>query len=306
MFNHVGISSSQSRPSLNHRLSQRRRSSDDVTYYGKRELPIAMSRRNNASPTTSTISNFRPSLTSLLKSSLPNELRQATEAPFLVAAGQGKLSKKVLARWLAQDRLYAQAYISFISALLARVDLPYVYVKDKSNSLRWRILNMLTAALNNIHRELELFSSTAEKYSLDLDEPPRPDVYFTADVPTKQYIDLFRAFWTDPTMSLMEGLVVLWATEFCYFTAWSHAKKHLSETESGEGDEDGGALRKEFIPNWTSDEFVHAIQEIEQCTNDLAEREEACRKIEVYKAVWGHVLEIERRFWPDLQTGTQR
>ncbi len=237
-------------------------------------------------------------LTDLLLDHQPYLLELATRAPFLVAAGTGKLSKALLSRWLSQDRLYAQAYIGFIGALIARVDLPYAHVSDKASSLRWRIVKMLSSSLENIHSELKFFEDVAKRYNLNLEFSPRPDGHFTADTAAKQYIDLFRAFWTDPSMTLLEGLVVLWATEHCYLTAWRYAASHITSGRSN--DLDGGALRNEFIPNWTGEEFGKFVNEIRECTNLLADREEARNKIEVFEAVWVHVLSIERKFWPEL------
>ncbi|OAP54888.1 hypothetical protein AYL99_10588 [Fonsecaea erecta] len=326
-----------------------------------------------------------PSLTTILLTSAPQQFAQATEHPFLRLAGQGALPKHTLSRWLSQDRLYAQAYIGFIGSLIARVDLPYVNVPDKSTSLRWRIVNCLTGALQNIHTELKFFGNTAAKYGLELDAPTRADGMFTAEQATKQYIDLFRAFWTDPSMSLLEGMVVLWATETVYLSAWSYARSFgeekpsvattdvargdtqevtttttksegvMSELEGSEvntlhnndndnettttggggwhaktdeqshvpddddegnnnesttrrnepsahaSDLDGGALRDAFIPNWTSSAFEAFVAEIAELTDLLAEREDAvARKLDVYRAVWKHILDVERRFWPDV------
>ncbi|OAL30251.1 hypothetical protein AYO20_08825 [Fonsecaea nubica] len=306
-----------------------------------------------------------PSLTNILLTSAPQQFAHATEHPFLRLAGQGKLPKHVLSRWLSQDRLYAQAYIGFIGSLIARVDLPYANVADKSTSLRWRIVNCLSGALQNIHAELRFFADTAAKYGLELDAPTRADGMFTAEQATKQYIDLFRAFWTDPSMSLLEGMVVLWATETVYLSAWNYARsfwekptaevgRNEKETTKSEGvmselegsevntlindsettgrdvnengpknnendsitapntenhnepprhssDLDGGALRDAFIPNWTSSDFEVFVAEIAELTDLLAEREDAVnRKLDVYRAVWKHVLDVERRFWPDV------
>jgi thiaminase len=324
-----------------------------------------------------------PSLTSTLLASSPSQLTFATQHPFLRIAGQGHLPKHTLSRWLSQDRLYAQSYIGFIGSLIARVDLPYVNVSDKSTSLRWRLVDCLTRALQNIHTELAFFATTAQRYGLDLEAaPPRRDGVFTAEPATKQYIDLFRAFWTDPSMSLLEGMVVLWATETVYLRAWTYAASFgttnatttgssqkqgfedrdrdgdrdrdrdrdrkskafsdsvMSELEGSEvnttlsgttgiahedyiqiqnqtqnqsdnqndynspahpTDLDGGALRDAFIPNWTSREFEVFVAEIAELTDLLAEREDAVnRKLDVYKAVWRHVLDVERRFWPDV------
>ena len=62
-------------------------------------------------------------LTTHLLSLDPQAFTQATQTPFLSHAGAGTLSKEVLQRWLAQDRLYAQAYIRFAALLLANVRL---------------------------------------------------------------------------------------------------------------------------------------------------------------------------------------
>jgi hypothetical protein len=45
----------------------------------------------------------------------------AVEADFLIAAGKGELPDKLLADWLAQDRIYAaHAYPRFIGALITK------------------------------------------------------------------------------------------------------------------------------------------------------------------------------------------
>ena len=279
--------------------------------------------------------------------------------------------------------------------------LPHAHVKDKANSLRWKIAKLLSGALENIHKELQFFEDVAERYGLDLETSPTHwkdgvGSGFHAATATRQYEALFRAFGADPSMSLLEGLVVLWATEQVYLSAWRYAASqsrvnaysHLTsangnprssqsqsaspppkydgngnatttnldektersvvsaeepdpspqvapppastnialtshpthpsqqsqpepppqsrisppppETDRYTHDLDGGALRREFIPNWTSPEFEKFVQEIADVTDELAEREEAWRKIEVYKAVWEHILEVERRFWPDI------
>ncbi|OCT54485.1 hypothetical protein CLCR_00852 [Cladophialophora carrionii] len=346
-----------------------------------------------------------PSLTSTLLASSPHQLSLATQHPFLRVAGQGQLPKLTLSRWLSQDRLYAQSYIGFIGSLIARVDLPYTHVPDKSTSLRWRLVQCLTAALQNIHTELAFFATTAHAYGLDLEAPSLSSSssssssgrVFGPEPATKQYMDLFRAFWTDPSMTLLEGMVVLWATETVYLRAWTYAASFLkngtsssllplskqlqrielderdtdndrrsnalsdgvmSELEGSEvntalsgtttgivndesssqqqqqqqqqnqnqkqyqnddndndndgqqrhahghapsTDLDGGALRHAFIPNWTSSQFEGFVAEIAELTDLLAEREDAVnRKLDVYKAVWRHVLDVERRFWPHV------
>ena len=302
-------------------------------------------------------------LTRLLLSTVPQSFNSATQHPFLRQAGLGTLPKATLSRWLSQDRIYAQAYVNFIGALIARIHLPHHHIpgSDKSNSLRWRILTLLTSALTNIRRELDFFDDTAAKYALQLEAGVKEGAPFEPVSCTKQYEALFRAFASDPSMSLLEGMVVLWATETCYLHAWKYARSfwpeerstnpdravdvnlnrkplpsslgapaphqsptssHYSENPAHNGpdtpveerdvydapelvverrrDADGGALREAFIPNWTSREFEKFVEEIGELMDELCAREEGWRRIEVFKAVWEHILSIEQGFWPDV------
>lgn len=251
------------------------------------------------------------SLTNILLQSAPESLSGATQHPFLRLAGRGSLPKSTLSRWLSQDRLYAQAYIGFIGALIARVDLPYAYTADKQSNLPWRIVKLLLSALENIDRELGFFEKTAHKYGLELDAPSHADGVFALEPATNEYIDLFRSFGADPSKSLLQGLVVLWATETVYLRAWTYAASLAysgsnpmatpTDAEAGEfaADMDAGALRAAFIPNWTCAEFRQFVKEIAEVTDLLAERESVIDEdLEGYKAVWSHVLDIESRFWP--------
>lgn len=184
--------------------------------------------------------------------------------------------------------------------------LPYSFTADKSKSLRWRILNLLTGALTNIHQELEFFTKTAQDYNLQLDLSDNDNSAepFGPNAVTEQYITLFRSFHLDPQRTLLEGLLVLWSTERCYLDAWTYASTFLSRDDgpaSQTADADGGALRQKFIPNWTSEDFARFVREIADVTDELAQREGAMKEIEVYKAVWLHVLEIEKGFWPDVE-----
>jgi thiaminase len=288
-------------------------------------------------PTSPVAHQSRPRLTDTLLNHNPRVFSLATTHPFLHLSGLGLLPASTLSRWLSQDRLYAQSYVSFIGALIARVHLPYAYVSNKDGSLRWRIMKLLSGCLQNIERKLEFFEDVAKRYNLRLDKPwseedERIGRSFEAQGATRQFESLFRAFGTDNSMTLLEGLVVLWATEVCCLTAWRFAKsqqktrrqelwngngsgwggsvsramsmssRHTEEddNERYKSDLDGGALRKEFIPDWTKSEFEGFVHEITDVTNELAVREEAWRKLDVFKAVWEHICDIERRFWPDV------
>ena len=249
---------------------------------------------------------------------LDNEaFNRATEAPFLVVAGQGQLTKSVLSRWLSQDRLYAQSYVSFIGALLTKIRLPVEPSPFSHPTLPDRIVDLLTNCLTNIRRELNFFSSVASKYGLSLSHPwSRKDPYFRPSPTTRAYMD----FWTSvsaPSTPLIEGLVALWATEKCYYSAWlfaqhsqpSHHGRRYTMSDDYSHDLDGGALRKELIPNWTNADFGAFVQQIAALTNELARVEGVGKagwqadavdndKTRSAEEVWRHVLYLEERFWP--------
>ncbi|KAF8867328.1 heme oxygenase-like protein [Acephala macrosclerotiorum] len=103
---------------------------------------------------------------------------------------------------------------------------------------------------------------------------------------------------------VLEGLVLLWGTEICYLEAWRYAKS-FTEGSEGEEDSDGGALRKEFIPNWTSDEFAEFVEKIGGFVDEVWEsirggsgNEEMLKRVE---GIWREVLDIEQVFWPVVE-----
>ncbi|KAI2629664.1 heme oxygenase-like protein [Hypoxylon sp. NC1633] len=240
---------------------------------------------------------------------------RATQSQFLSLAGQGKLPPEVLSQWLSQDRLYAQAYIRFAGGLISRIQLPIrVEGQDTSKTLQWRVLSLLQTALAGVTRELQFFEETAKKYGLDLetispvaggDDLSYKSAEFAPDSVTKNYIDLFDSFSAQPhgntARTILDGLVVLWTTEKVYLDAWTYAKQQASDNEDTNGDLDGGALRKEFIPNWTSEEFQAFVKECQECLDAYAaiqdvdtEEVGASGSMVLFKKV----LVFEESFWP--------
>ncbi|KAL7629264.1 hypothetical protein AAE478_000784 [Parahypoxylon ruwenzoriense] len=259
----------------------------------------------------------KPSMSEYLISSfeIADLYQRATQSQFLSLAGQGRLSPDVLSQWLSQDRLYAQAYIRFAGGLISRVRLPTkVDDQDITQSLQWRILSLLQTALAGVTRELRFFEETAKRYGLGLEalgpvaeggNLSNKSADFAPNKVTKHYIDLFDSFTAqphaNPTKTLLDGLVVLWTTEKVYLDSWTYAKQHASENTDTDGDLDGGALRKAFIPNWTSDEFQSFVKECQECLDDYAaiqdedtEEVGAASSMTLFKKV----LVLEESFWP--------
>ncbi|KAI0898409.1 heme oxygenase-like protein [Annulohypoxylon nitens] len=259
----------------------------------------------------------KPKMSEYLLSSpdISDLYQRATQSQFLSLAGEGQLSSDILSQWLSQDRLYAQAYVRFAGGLMSRVQLPTnVGDRDFTKTLEWRILSLIQTALAGVWRELQFFEETAKKYGLDLEAPgpvaegsnlSNKSDGFSSNKVTQDYINLFDSFTAQPrgdkSKTLLDGLILLWATEKVYLDSWTYAKRHAPGDADSKGDLDGGALRKEFIPNWTSDEFVAFVDECRECLDAYAatqveDTEEviAAGSLVLFKKV----LVLEESFWP--------
>jgi thiaminase len=155
------------------------------------------------SPATPRPAPSQPSLTAHLLSTNSTIFGAATQQAFLSHAGCGTLSASALAQWMVQDGHYTRGYIQFIGALIAKIRLPSV--PNSQFNPMFRTLDLLISALNNIRREMSFFDITATKYAIQLNSDPPNFV-------TRAYLDLFVAV-SSPGASLLEGMVVLWATE---------------------------------------------------------------------------------------------
>ncbi|KAI9698261.1 MAG: hypothetical protein M1820_007531 [Bogoriella megaspora] len=236
-----------------------------------------------------------PSLTNHLLGQVGNAFRSATQQPFLSHAGCGTISANALSQWLTQDSHYARGYVSFIGQLIAKVRLPAV--KNTQFHILYRIMDLLISALNNIRREMSFFEITATKYSINLSEaPPNPIC--------RAYLDLFNSS-SGAGASLLEGMVVLWATEHCYLVAWQYAASFSQSlnTPSASGENHIVALHQALIPNWTSSafsKFVYACKDlVDELANESSERngkELAMRCEDTFRQIcW-----LEQRFWPEV------
>lgn len=162
--------------------------------------------------------NVAPSLTSHLLTICSGPFAQATQRPFLSHAGCGSLGAGPLSQWLVQDGHYARGYIRFIGQLLAKIRLPQTH--NSQFHPMYRTMDLLISALNNMRREMQFFEITATKYGLALSmEPPTPI--------TRALLDLLVSA-SSASASLLEGMVVLWASEHVGTTAFSSGRTRLT------------------------------------------------------------------------------
>lgn len=259
----------------------------------------------------------------LLSLSIP-QFKRTTTAPFLERAASGTLPKQVIAEWLANDRLYIQGYISLAENLIRTIEATSTATlatatlatatSEDSTSIETRLLCWLDAALKNIQREAAWFDEMTTAYDLTA-PPPTSD---QKSLGVQRFEALFSSLSThppNPFLPWLEGAVCLFSTEKVYYEAWRWARKQDRRRSQDSppsaadysADLDGGAMRKEFIPNWSNREFLLFVETLERIVNegvgeavgrDETKWQEVKRRAE---RVWQATLDAEEVFWPDVE-----
>ncbi|KAH6610116.1 hypothetical protein Trco_000136 [Trichoderma cornu-damae] len=265
------------------------------------------------------------SLTQSILVSDPVAYKSATQSPFLARASQGRVSKDVLGQWLANDRLYIHAYIRGAGRLLSFLRLPEAVsvprdeAAGREESASTGLLHWVVDALVNIRREEDFFVRTAARYGLDVNLPAGVDGRVAPGAKLEglcRFEVLFDGISPGGRLPWLEAAVVFWATEKCYLDAWSGAAARLSTADGAsqgdaDTDADGGALRREFVPNWSSGEFAQFVDRLGEIIDSAARREVRLRqaegeavKVELLDralAKWQQVLAAEEAFWPAME-----
>lgn len=247
------------------------------------------------------------SLTQAVLVSDPLAYKLATQSTFLTRASEGRVSKEHLGQWLSNDRLYIHGYIRGVGRLLSFLQLPETVEAEADVSESTRLLHWMIDALVNIRREEEFFVRTAAEYgiSLDLSHKLEGLCRFEALFDSTSPGGGDRAI-----LPWLESAIVFWATEKCYLDAWSGASARLSAPS--DADEDGGALRREFIPNWSSVEFARFVDQLGEIIDSAVRHEIKLKQNEGEEAIkgglldralvkWREVLAAEKAFWPAME-----
>lgn len=252
------------------------------------------------------------SLTQTVLASDPLAYKSATQSPFLTRAAEGRVSKHYLGQWLSNDRLYIHGYIRGVGRLLSFLQLPETIEEETDVSESTKLLHWMIDALFNIRREEEFFVRTAAEYGISLDLGHKLEGLrrFEAIFDSTHPGDGDRE---KPVIPWLESAIVFWATEKCYLDAWSGASARLSAPSGADEDEDGGALRREFIPNWSSVEFARFVdklgeiidaavwREINLRQNEGGEEEIKEELLDRALVKWHEVLVAEKAFWPAME-----
>ncbi|KAK1655246.1 hypothetical protein BDP81DRAFT_1437 [Colletotrichum phormii] len=205
-----------------------------------------------------------------------------------------------------------------------------------------RLLAWLIKALVNVRREEKFFIDVASRFGVDVNLPTahtsesgsagsdRRVSSEDKNAGLRAFERLFSAIDITPSQSALlpwlAPAVLFWATEKCYLEAWSGAKAMIpssaydTSTSASDADRatntdlDGGALRTEFIPNWSSPEFRAFVDQLAAIIDDgvneaIRQHGEAAIKPELERAsaTWREVLLAENNFWPEeMEEGGSR
>lgn len=253
-----------------------------------------------------------PSFTQQLLNSDRHGFQQATQSPFLAAAARGEVPKDILGKWLANDRMYIHNYIIGGGRLLCTHELPLT-AAESSESPFVKLVDWVIEALVNVRREERFFIDTARQYGITIDLPKSRDGTISdADKieGLRRFEDLFGncSSHTSGTLAWLEDAVVFWGTEKCYLDAWSWSKSQIPSSDQEFGsDQDGGALRREFIPNWSSHEFAVFVDKlgaiIDEAVDSQMEQQGPEVRSELFRRAsvkWKELLAAEQTFWPEL------
>jgi thiaminase len=236
---------------------------------------------------------------------------RATPTHNLARAANGTLPKSLVAHWLANDFQYLAVYkgISEQTLAIVRRAQPDSTVSDPED-VQARLAAWLEAAVQNGTREENLFQEVAEMYKFDIRITDA-----TKNEGLRRYESLYKTFTTDtrdPFLPWLEGAFILWAMEKVYYEAWNWAEKQDAQEgpKTYRNDEDGGAMRKEFIPNWSNRDFLMFVEQLERIINEGVSTEvkgddELWGQVKTRtEAVW-RVLDAEEVFWPGVDVSVR-
>jgi thiaminase len=240
-----------------------------------------------------------------------DQLHRVTNHPFLERAAKGTLPKPLIAQWLANDRQYLQGYLSTIKHTLNLVRSTHKSTTAPGDEpdIPTRFIAWLESAIKNGERELRFFQEVAEIYKIDLPATPLQENVKSEGL--RRYEALFASVASQQPNTFipwLEGAILLWSTEKVYYEAWSWARRQdaQSSPRNYDNDQDGGAMRREFIPNWSNRDFLMLVEQLERIVNegvsDAVDRDNG--KWAEVKArvdpIWRALLDAEEAFWPDV------
>ncbi len=178
--------------------------------------------------------------------------------PFLRKTADGTIPDDDFKNWMAQDYLYAEGAVPFVSILLAKAPI----------SLR----QGLSDGIQALNQELDMFRRQAAEHGVLIEGvQPTPTCH--------SYVQFLLA--NAYSQSFLEGFTVLYAEEKAYLESWKWVKSHQKEESPWQS----------FIDNWTSPGFEVYVDWIATSLDDLAQ---ACNRAQ--QAHLAHLFRLTIRY----------
>ncbi|KAF2773479.1 heme oxygenase-like protein [Teratosphaeria nubilosa] len=261
----------------------------------------------------------KPSLATHLLNRVADSLTDATHKSFLSHAGCGTLSAHALKQWLAQEIHISRALIPFVGSLVGKIRIPET--SELQQDPTFRALDLLVSAASNMKKELEFLENTKTKYGMQVaPEEPKPA--------TRGFVDLLVSA-SSPQSSLLEGLVVLYATEHLFCTSFQYAASFVSQmpasstsyslpsyltpgqsgnpyaTSTGHVPDNTHitALHDAFIPNWSSPNFARFVGACKSIVDESANSQTSGNgraEMQACERVFKQVIYLWGGIWPDV------
>lgn len=181
------------------------------------------------------------SITNTLIENNKSAYLNATQHPFLKQLGSAQINPAALEKFLNQDRIFALGYCKWLSAIGGRI--PILERSDSAemvDSEDVKLLNLISFAVSNGLREVDMFPNTLTSLNLQFTEVEASETCYA-------YIRYLYSLRDND-----EALVALWALEKIYLDGWSYAKSKDAATSSP-------SPYTELLDNWTCPLFVNFV-----------------------------------------------
>lgn len=224
---------------------------------------------------------------------------KATHHEFLNEIGLLKIAPQHLKSWIIQDRYYTGGYIKMMGIMISRLPLyedqrelgdnDPTYSPEKAG----RIIKLLSFALSNVHRESGFFTDILNR------QPYAQVEQSMAQKPwTTRYIDYLKKVAHESGYDLGEALIVLWAMEEAFFTAWNYAKSIHKDAATTTSAETGvhEETCQELMTNWTMYEFRVFVDDCAALVNELDYTSDP-RRLASFEKVFKEIMDLEVEFW---------
>ena len=198
---------------------------------------------------------------------------EATQHVFLKDLGNGTINPKFVENFLNQDRIFALGYCKWLNSIASRI--PLLENSNELNVEQVDLLHLLSFAVSNGLREVNMFPNTLNSLSLNYNERA------TANSACINYIRYLYGLNNNE-----DCLVALWALEKVYLEGWAFAKQLKSSSPY-----------QELLNNWTTETFIKFVDhDLNYQVQNIVNKD-----IPRFNQIFVDICQLEINFWNESQ-----